>query len=63
MKYFTIDGERHYINNADRCCDSFSDTCECGGTLHSQPIYGGIVQQCDRCQVEEEYIYEDGEDE
>lgn len=47
---FTIDGMVHQKDFETCDCDPHVEKeCECGATMHWQPIYGGYIRQCGRC--------------
>lgn len=50
---FYMDGSEHEINSETGCCDRFGKTCECGGFMHYQPIYGGYYYKCEKCGKED----------
>lgn len=47
-KPFLMDGTKHYPGK--ECCGSFSQPCpRCGGIGHYQPVYGGVLYECEKC--------------
>jgi len=45
---FTMDGSNHYLDH-EKCCGHFGKTCDCGGYMHYQPVYGGFYYKCEKC--------------
>ncbi len=53
-KVFNLDGIWHIVGNEGCCwgaCGGLK-TCKCGGLIHRQPVYGGIMDVCDICEVD-----------
>lgn len=46
---FMMDGSLHFKQEETNCCRNFGKTCECGGYMHYQPIYGAYYYQCEEC--------------
>ena len=46
-----MDGTEHERGGEDCNCTTFGQECpECGGLMHMQPMYGGILYECEVCE-------------
>lgn len=50
---FMMDGSLHFEQEKTNCCGNFGKTCECGGYMHYQPVYGGFYYKCEKCLEED----------
>jgi hypothetical protein len=50
---FEMDGSPHFLKESGCCCTTETKKCECGGSMHYQPVWGGYYRKCEVCGKED----------